>query len=156
MSATKLPRKYIFRLQPEPDLAAAAEAATTAAPWPWLHALAGCWRGEFLRDTVAASAAREEFQAIGARLGVRRAEAVLRGLGVRVPGRDRRTSTLTPRELEVAELVAAGLTNPAIARRLYLSRPTVASHVAHILAKLDFSSRAQIAAWVTQRRAHPQ
>ena len=78
---------------------------------------------------------------------------MLRGLGVRGPGRDRRTSTLTPRELEVAELVAEGLTNPAIARRLYLSRPTVASHVAHILARLDFSSRAQIAAWVTQRRA---
>ena len=52
----------------------------------------------------------------------------------------------------MAELVAEGLTNPAIARRLYLSRPTVASHVAHILAKLDFSARAQIAAWVTQRR----
>jgi DNA-binding CsgD family transcriptional regulator len=43
-------------------------------------------------------------------------------------------------------------TNPAIARRLYLSRPTVASHVAHILAKLGFSSRSRIAAWVAQRR----
>ena len=142
-----------FRLEQAPDLAVAAAAATKAAPWPWLHALAGCWRGEFLRDTAAAGAAREEFEAIGARLGVQRAEAVLRGLGVRVPGRDGPTSTLSPRELEVAELVAEGLTNPAIARRLYLSRPTVASHVAHILAKLDFSSRAQIAAWVTQRRA---
>jgi len=45
------------------------------------------------------------------------------------------------------------LSNPAIARRLYLSRPTVASHVAHILTKLGFSSRAQIAAWAAQRRA---
>jgi len=53
----------------------------------------------------------------------------------------------------VAELVAEGLSNPAIARRLYLSRPTVASHVAHILAKLGFSTRAQIAVWAAQRRA---
>jgi len=55
---------------------------------------------------------------------------------------------LSAREMEVARLVAEGLPNPAIARRLYLSRPTVASHVAHILAKLGFASRAQIAAWV--------
>ena len=48
---------------------------------------------------------------------------------------------------------AEGLSNPAIARRLYLSRTTVASHVAHILTKLGFSSRAQIAAWAAQRRA---
>jgi len=53
----------------------------------------------------------------------------------------------------VADLVAEGLSNPAIARRLYLSRPTVARHVANILAKLGFSSRAQIAAWVAQGRA---
>jgi len=59
---------------------------------------------------------------------------------------------LTPREREVAELVAQGLTNQAIAARLRLGRPTVASHVAHILAKLDFASRAQIAAWVAHGR----
>ena len=46
--------------------------------------------------------------------------------------------------------------NPAIARRLYLSRPTVASHVAHILTKLGFTSRAQIAAWIAgHSRADP-
>jgi DNA-binding NarL/FixJ family response regulator len=57
--------------------------------------------------------------------------------------------------VQVAELIAQGLTNPAIARRLYLTRPTVASHVAHILAKLGFSSRTQIAAWVAQRDSPP-
>lgn len=63
---------------------------------------------------------------------------------------------LSAREMEVARLVADGLPNPAIARRLYLSRPTVASHVAHILTKLGFASRAQIAAWVAgQSRAGP-
>ena len=59
---------------------------------------------------------------------------------------------LSPRELEVAGLVAEGLSNPAIARRLYLSRATIAHHVAHILTKLGFASRAQIAAWVVQQR----
>jgi DNA-binding CsgD family transcriptional regulator len=73
-------------------------------------------------------------------------------LGARTPGRGGAPETLSPRELEVAELVAEGLSIPAIARRLYLSRPTVASHVAHILTKLGFTSRAQIGAWVGERR----
>jgi DNA-binding NarL/FixJ family response regulator len=63
-------------------------------------------------------------------------------------GQEKDHSTLTPRELEVAGLVASGMTNPAIARELYISRATVASHVARILAKLGFSSRSQIAARV--------
>ena len=142
-----------FRLDPTLQRALAAETVTAAAPWPWLHALLGCWRGEFLQDTGAAEAARKRFQAIGAQLGIRRAQAVLRGLGVRLPRHEHGVGVLSPREIEVADLVAEGLSNPAIARRLYLSRPTVASHVAHILTKLGFSSRSQIAAWVTQRRA---
>jgi len=77
---------------------------------------------------------------------------VLRHLGVRLPRQERGPGVLSPREIEVAEVIAEGLTNPASARRLYLSRPTVASHVAHILAKLGFSSRVQIAAWAAQRR----
>jgi DNA-binding NarL/FixJ family response regulator len=54
--------------------------------------------------------------------------------------------------LEVCDLIAEGLSNPAIAQRLFLSRKTVASHVAHILVKLDFASRTQIAAWITRYR----
>jgi DNA-binding CsgD family transcriptional regulator len=113
----------------------------------------GCWRGEFLNDRDAAEQARKQFEAIGAQRGVQRAEAVLRRLGVRVKAHpDRGQDALSPREMQVAELVAEGMSNPVIARRLYLGRPTVATHVAHILAKLGFSSRTQIAAWVTQRR----
>ena len=77
---------------------------------------------------------------------------MLRRLGARLPRRERSAGTLSPREMEVADLVAEGLSNPAIARRLYLSRTTVTSHVRHILTKLGFSSRAQIAAWAAQRR----
>lgn len=51
---------------------------------------------------------------------------------------------LTNREREVADLVAQGLTNQEIASRLYLSRRTVESHVAHIFAKLDVRSRVSL------------
>ncbi|KXF50719.1 protein kinase [Rhodococcus sp. SC4] len=54
---------------------------------------------------------------------------------------------LTKRELQVARLVAEGLTNKAIATRLVISPRTAQGHVEHVLAKLGFTSRAQIAAW---------
>ena len=119
-----------------------------AAPWPWLSGLTGRWRGELLGDADAAEAAATLLASVGAGRQARRAAKTLRGLGVRSARERRSGGPLSAREMEVARLVAEGLTNPAIARRLYLSRPTVASHVAHILTKLGFTSRAQIAAWV--------
>jgi pimeloyl-ACP methyl ester carboxylesterase/DNA-binding CsgD family transcriptional regulator len=59
---------------------------------------------------------------------------------------------LTDRELEVAELVAAGLTNQSIARRLSIAPRTAEAHVENIRRKLQVHSRAQIAAWVTEHR----
>jgi pimeloyl-ACP methyl ester carboxylesterase/DNA-binding CsgD family transcriptional regulator len=59
---------------------------------------------------------------------------------------------LTGRELEVAELVAEGLTNQAIASRLSIAPRTAEAHVENIRRKLQVRSRAQIAAWVTQNR----
>jgi DNA-binding CsgD family transcriptional regulator len=53
--------------------------------------------------------------------------------------------------MEVALLVTEGLSTPAIAARLYLSRPTVTSHVTHILTKPGYSSRAQIVAWAASQ-----
>jgi predicted ATPase/DNA-binding NarL/FixJ family response regulator len=58
---------------------------------------------------------------------------------------------LTKRERQVAELIAEGLTNPAIANRLVISPRTAQGHVEHILAKLGFTSRTQIAAWVVEQ-----
>jgi len=55
---------------------------------------------------------------------------------------------LSARELEVARLVAGGLSNPAIASALFISVPTVKTHVSHILAKLGLESRVQLASWV--------
>jgi len=54
---------------------------------------------------------------------------------------------LTPREREVAALLAEGLTNSVVAERLYISPRTAAVHVSNILAKLGMSSRAEVAAW---------
>jgi pimeloyl-ACP methyl ester carboxylesterase/DNA-binding CsgD family transcriptional regulator len=56
-------------------------------------------------------------------------------------------STISPREREVVVLVARGLSNRLIAAELSISPATVERHVANILLKLGFHSRAQIAAW---------
>jgi DNA-binding NarL/FixJ family response regulator len=58
-----------------------------------------------------------------------------------------RTDELSPREVEVARLVAEGLTNRQIAARLVISERTAQNHVQHILTKLGFATRSQIAAW---------
>ena len=59
---------------------------------------------------------------------------------------------LTARELEVARLVAEGLTNYSIALRLSVAPRTAEAHVENIRRKLQVRSRAQIAAWVTEHR----
>ncbi|GAA1982584.1 ATP-binding protein [Amycolatopsis minnesotensis] len=59
---------------------------------------------------------------------------------------------LTRRENEIAELVATGMTNREIADRLVIARRTAETHVDHILGKLGFTNRTQIAAWVQRAR----
>ncbi|MGH2762203.1 MAG: helix-turn-helix domain-containing protein, partial [Thermoleophilaceae bacterium] len=56
------------------------------------------------------------------------------------------TANLTPREIEVLELVAQGLHNAEIAARLFVSKRTVDHHVSAILHKLDVPSRGQAVA----------
>jgi non-specific serine/threonine protein kinase len=63
--------------------------------------------------------------------------------------------TPTKREIQVADLVAEGLTNREIAARLTISPRTAQGHVEHLLVKLDFTSRAQIAVWATESRKDP-
>jgi DNA-binding NarL/FixJ family response regulator len=67
------------------------------------------------------------------------------------PARAKARNVLSPREWDVAELIARGYTNQQIATKLVLTPGTVANHVAHILTKLDLQSRTQIAVWVIQR-----
>jgi len=54
---------------------------------------------------------------------------------------------ISKRELEVARLVAQGLTNKEIGRALFISQRTAEGHIAQICNKLGFSTRAQVAAW---------
>jgi len=58
---------------------------------------------------------------------------------------------LTPRQLEIAELIARGFTNQQIADELVVTRGTVANHVQHMLTRLALRSRTQIAVWFTER-----
>jgi len=84
------------------------------------------------------------------------ASGVLRIFGLAPNTRaDRGGEKLSEREYQVAELLAMGFTNAAIGQHLKVSPATVSSHVAHILSKLGFRSRAQVAAWVVGRRLTP-
>jgi non-specific serine/threonine protein kinase len=79
-------------------------------------------------------------------------------------GRERQTAfrttqpggALTQRELEVAVLVARGMTNPQIAAELIITPGTASNHVKHILGRLGFESRVQIAAWAVQEGLLPR
>jgi DNA-binding CsgD family transcriptional regulator len=93
-------------------------------------------------------------EAAGAEAWARRVRADMRALGAR-PGRrgPRRRPTngwasLTDTELAVSQLVADGLTNAAVARRLYMSPHTVNTHLRHIFAKLGVSNRVALAGLV--------
>jgi DNA-binding CsgD family transcriptional regulator len=104
------------------------------------------------RETLAA--AMGEYATLAADWDMSRAEARLRPFGIRLArlgqrgprGRPARGwGALTPAELRIASLVAEGLSNPAIAAALCLSRQTVQTHMSHILAKLGAQSRLQVA-----------
>src|SRR5260370_37491275 len=69
-------------------------------------------------------------------------------LPVPLPLQRRPLDVLSPREQEVAQLIARGYSNQQIADALVLTRSTVANHVAHILATLGATNRAQVLALV--------
>lgn len=66
------------------------------------------------------------------------------------------TAALSRREREIVELVAEGLTDGEIAKRLFLSRRTVEGHVQHVRNKLGFDNRTQIATWLSGRTPVPE
>ena len=108
------------------------------------------WCGRVTREGLGPNARRVLFEK---GRGLDRAAAVAHALGAQGPLDAGPTSPQGPgrlsnREREVAELVAAGLTDREIATRLVISPRTAESHVQHILTKLGFRSRSQIAAWV--------
>ncbi|MGC5033656.1 helix-turn-helix transcriptional regulator [Micromonospora sp. DT229] len=104
----------------------------------------------------------DRYDALGALWDIRRAEGRLRRAGVRRgvrgprPARAQRGwEALTPTETRVAALVAEGRSTPDIARKLYLSRRTVQTHISHVLGKLGVRSRVEIAREALHRRPPP-
>ncbi len=102
------------------------------------------------------------YEQLGAAHDRARAQAILRAAGIRRGRRGPRQRpeigwpSLTPAERTVAGLVAEGLSNPQIGDRLFLSRRTVQTHLAHVFSKLDVTSRAQLAAEVARHHDQPQ
>jgi DNA-binding CsgD family transcriptional regulator len=115
-------------------------------PYDAALALYGAGDEPSLRQSLA------ELQRLGARTAVAMVARHLRELGARDLPRGPRQSTLqnrsglTPREVQVLDLVAQGLRDAEIAERLFLSEKTVHHHVSAILRKLGVSTRTQAAA----------
>jgi HD-GYP domain-containing protein (c-di-GMP phosphodiesterase class II) len=82
-------------------------------------------------------------------------DAVLAAAGHRVPRRREGPAGLTPREVEVLKLLALGLSNKEIAERLVISPKTAGSHVEHIYAKIDATSRAMASLFAVQHGLLP-
>lgn len=140
---------------PAPVLAAAAYLRATGRPGAGAQALKdaavlAAARGDAPAAREALAAARDLYETLGAHWDLQRAAARLRPFGIRLALRawSPRPATgweaLTPTEITVARLVAAGRSNPDIAAELHLSRYTVQTHVSHILAKLTARSRVGI------------
>jgi DNA-binding CsgD family transcriptional regulator/tetratricopeptide (TPR) repeat protein len=129
-----------------------------------LEAAAGEFVGTDDRDQARAAftGAVEVYAALGAVADVARLQARFRAHGIRRGPRTkhRRALTgwdsLTPAEIKIAALVQGGLSNPEIAAKLFLSRRTVATHVSHILKKLDVHSRTDIAREAALRTIAPR
>ena len=91
-------------------------------------------------------AARSVFERLGAMPDLSRTESLMKGSS------SSRAHGLTPRELQVLRLVAAGETNKAIAGQLSLSEKTIDRHVSNIFTKLNVSSRSAATAFAYQRK----
>ncbi|WP_344295274.1 response regulator transcription factor, partial [Streptomyces synnematoformans] len=121
---------------------------------PTPDSAAGPAPGPVLDPAPAPAPARElaelaqRFADLGAVRDAARCRRILRGNHVPLPSRRGRRGyggALSPREREVARLVALGHTNRQIADVLYLSPRTVEQHVAKLLRKLDVGSRTEVA-----------
>ncbi len=118
-----------------------------------LEAAAGYFidAGDRSQARDAFTGAVEVYTTLGAATDLARVQATFRAHGIRrgPHARHRRArsgwDSLTETEIKIATLVEEGLSNPEIAAKLLLSRRTVATHVSHILKKLDVHSRTDIA-----------
>ncbi len=121
-------------------------------------ALAFATAGDRVSARAAFIRAHDQYAALDAAHDLGRLATKFRPLGIRRGPRAKHRvarvgwESLTPTELKVTALVVAGLSNPQIAARLYLSPRTVGTHVSHILAKLGVRSRIDIAREASRRQ----
>ncbi|MFE9445117.1 LuxR C-terminal-related transcriptional regulator [Streptomyces sp. NPDC006602] len=113
------------------------------------HLLYGEWlrrRRRIVDARTHLTTALTAFDTAGATAFTDRAAAELRAAGVTVPGKTKLgpVATLTPQELQIAQLAASGLSNREIADRIYLSHRTVATHLYKVFPKLAIKSRRQL------------
>jgi DNA-binding CsgD family transcriptional regulator len=126
--------------------------APDATPSPYQQARTELLYGEWLRRNRERLEARRHlrraadlFHKVGARPWEERAEAELRATGETARRRDPSTlDQLTPQELQIAGLVAAGMTNRQIAAQLYLSPRTIDYHLRKVFSKLGVASRSEL------------
>ena len=131
----------------------AALAAHAAAARPFERARTELALGELLRRARRRVDAREhlraaldEFERLGARTWAERARVELRASGQTARRRDPSTlDELTAQELQIAGLVAQGLSNREVAAQLFLSPRTIEFHLRNIFRKLEITSRTQLA-----------
>jgi DNA-binding CsgD family transcriptional regulator len=98
-----------------------------------------------------AKAALTDFERLQAARHADAAGALLRSLGAPVRTGPKGIGALTKREAEI-HLIGAGLSNPEIGDRLYITRKTVETHVGNLLSKLGLRNRAEAAAFVTRKK----
>jgi DNA-binding CsgD family transcriptional regulator len=128
------------------DLAGACEDAASV--------LLAAQQPEAAKDLLAEALA--EYERVGASAWAARVASALRGLGVRPGTRGARRraqhgwDSLTTKERAISELVAEGLTNREVARRLHISPHTVNTHLRHVFQKLSVATRAELAAMVAR------
>ena len=108
-------------------------------------------RGDRAAAAVQARLARETAVALQARPLRDAVDALARRARLDLGGGPATSSVLTPREQEVMRLVAQGLTNRQIGRRLFISEKTASVHVSNVLAKLGAGSRTEAVAIVHRR-----
>ena len=102
-----------------------------------------------------ARAALVGFERLQAARQADEAGALLRSLGAPVRTGPKGVGALTKRETEVLRLLGAGLSNPEIAGRLFITRKTVETHVGNLLAKLGLRNRAEAAALAAREEISP-
>ena len=106
--------------------------------------------GDHGRAVELLKAVATEAAELGAVTEQQAAEKELRALGVRTWRRGAAAERLTDREHAIADLIAAGASNPEIAQELFLSRKTVERHVSNVLKKVGVRNRAELAAKVAE------